>query len=371
MSKSTTGTELMNQINSGEMKFKQSDVAAEVKQTVSEALSDIINTGARVQPLLLDNKRIGWIRALNYSERKVLDRMASSSDERIVVTLLHCTTLTEEEILDLDIHELNSILTRLHRMTLADLSLYPYMSAFITTQASQTLWAGRFDGVFNRRQIDMFDGKTLRLIDRSDLVALWATLSRIREESILKLEQTLNFGTMIKAWAGKSADKYVNDLVKALQAYQSDLIQPWVDVIDYVKLQTKDADKHFEDGFGHSHEDATVQGLLREMQGMFGGDRHEQLMESFYGGQVAEAKAKEDETQRIIAQRRSELEQLEDDGSMIVVTDAEVRKRERDIRTNSMETRLQKQMRDELEGQPEAEEINVGERISKYFQPEE
>lgn len=365
----TQGTQLMNQINSGEMKFKQSDVATQVKQEVSEALSEIINIGARVRPLLLNDKRVGWIRALNYSERKLLDRVVNDSDEQIVAILSHCTTLTEEEVLDLDIHELNSILTRLHHMTLADLSLYPYMSAFVTTQSSQTLWAGRFDGMFNCRQIDMFDGRVLHLIDKPDLVTLWAALSRIREESIAKLEQTLNFGTLIKAWAGKSADKYVNDLIRSLQTYQPDSIQPWIDVIDYVQLQAKDESKHFTDGFGHSHEDNTVQGLLREMHGMLEGDKHEQLMNSFYGGQIAAARVKEEETQQIIAQRRAELEQLEDNGSMIVVTDAEVRKREHDIKTNSIETQLQKRMKEELEGQPESEEINVGERISKYFQP--
>jgi hypothetical protein len=336
-------------------------VAAEVKEKVSEALSEIIQVGARVRPLNLNGKRVGWIRPLSFSERKVMDRHIVEDEERVTVTLLHCTTLTEDEIADLDVHELNSILNRLYKLNLADLSLYPYISAFVTTQSSNNLWTSRHDKLFDRTQIKMFDGKVLPLMALPDHTALWATLSTLRQESIQKLEQTLNFGTLIKAWAGKSADKYIQDLSKALQRYQLDLIQPWVDVIDYVKLQAKDQGEHFDDGFGHSHEDNTVQGLLREMKGMLEGDKHERVMDSFYEKQINEAKEKEAEIQEIIRKRRMQLEQMEDEG-MVIRTDAEVRQRERQIREHSAETRLQQQLHDELSDQPEDEEVPTAQR---------
>jgi hypothetical protein len=361
------GSDLMNQINSGEMKFKQSEIASEVKAQVSEALTEIIQRGARARPLFINSARVGWVRPLAYSERKILDQFSQSADERFTLILSHCTTLTEKEIEDLDIHEFNSLLIHIHRMTLADLSLYPFLSAFITTQQSQALWVSRHDALFNRSELRLFDGSVFKFVAQPDIIPLWASLSSIREDAIKKLEQTQNFGTLIKAWAGKSADKYLNDISKALQSYQPDIIQPWVDVIDYVKLISK-AEKHFDDGFGHSHEDNTVQGLLREMQGMLEGDKHELLMETFYQGQLEEAQRKNEEVQRIIQKRREDLAHL-DDSSMVVLTDAEVRRRERQIREASVETRLQRRMRDELSDQPETDEVDSAERISKYFQP--
>ena len=85
MNQIPSGVDLMNQISVGELKFKQSNVALEVKENVSIAMVEILTLGARVRPLKLNGKRIGWIRPLAYSERKLLDRMIENEEERILL----------------------------------------------------------------------------------------------------------------------------------------------------------------------------------------------------------------------------------------------------------------------------------------------
>lgn len=368
--KETQGTELMRQLNSGELELRQSEIAQEVKGFVTTAMEEIITAGARVRPLKLNGKRVGWIRPLAYAERKVLDRLFEDEDERIVITLKHCTTLTEDEILNLDIHELNSILYRLHTANAADLSLFPYLSAFVTTQMSQNLWNSRHDRVFDKEKIHLPDGGVLSFMAAPDHISLWANLSTIREQSITRLEQSLNFGTLIKAQVGKQADKYVNDLIKSLNGFQPDSIEPWIDIVDFMKVQSQTP--VFGDGYGHSHQDNSVQGLMREMKGMLEGDRHEQLMETFYEKQLNEARRKEDEIQQIIQRRRAELESDDAVDVMVVHTDAEVRRREREIHAGSLQAKFERQLVQELENQGDDMTAAPGnERMAKYFAKEQ
>lgn len=359
------GTQLMNQINSGELRYVQSNVALEVKAQVTTAMDELITFGARVRPLKLGGKRVGWIRPLAHSERKMLDELIEDDSERILLTLTHCTSLSEDAINDLDIHELNSILHRLYAANVADLSLFPYISAYVTTQASRNLWHSRHDKIYDRPFIQLPDGKRLKLLTTPDHINLWSTLCTMRETSIARLEASLNFGTLIKAQVGKGAERYIKELIRSLNQFQPDLIEPWTEAVDFVKLQTDQP--HFDDGFGHSHEDNTVQGLMREMEGMFHGDRHELLMSEFYERQIREAKEKEEKVQAIIQQRRKALEEMDDDGALVVVTEQEVRRREREIRERSTSTVLQQHIR-ELADQEE-EEIPGEARIGKYFEP--
>lgn len=363
MVKSTAGTELMNQISTGELKYKQSEIAKEVKERVSQELEELIMHGARVRPLKLNGKRVGWIRPLYYSERKILDRQIEDNEERIALTLRYCTTLTEDQIYDLDIYELNSILNLIHLANLADYSLFPYLSAFVTTQISQNLWTSRHDRMYDRKDLTLPDGKVLRFMAQSDHIGLWTSLSTIRDQSIRKLEDALNFGVLVKAQVGKGADKYLSDLTRSLSSFQPDQIEPWTEIVDFSRLEQ---DIHYDDGFGHSHQDSTVQGLMREMKGMMDGDRHEQLMDTFYDNQIKAAKKKEEEVLKIVEKRRYEMEQMEDSGSMVILTEAEVRRREKELRTSSPQALLQRQLKQELEGQIDSEDIDES-RITKYF----
>lgn len=365
MSEIPSGVDLMNQISLGELKYKQSNIALEVKEKVSSAMEEIITIGARVRPLKLNGRRIGWIRPLAPSERKILDRMIENEEEKILLVLTHCTTLTEDEVNDLDIYEINSILHRIYSANIADISLFPYISAFCSTQTSQLLWESKHDHTFEQKVITLPDGKSIKLLAPSNHLSLWALLTAIRNRSITRLEESLNLSAIVRAQVGKSADKYVKELVRELNSLKMDQIEPWTEVVDYTKLQS-DA-PHFEDGFGHSHEDNTVQGLLREMDGMMHGDKHEQLMQQFYNKQVNEAQARERELQIRVQKRRSELATLEDDGSLVVVTDAEVKRREREIRARSQG--VVQQSISELASQSD-EAPPSSERITKYFERE-
>jgi hypothetical protein len=48
-------------------------------------------------------------------------------------------------------------------------------------------------------------------------------------------------------------------------------------VLSEVMAETERLER-LEDGWGHTHEDDTLQGILRELNGMIGDDKHEQLM---------------------------------------------------------------------------------------------
>jgi hypothetical protein len=291
--------------------------------------------------------------------------MIEDNDERIVLILTHCTTFSEDEINNLDIYEINSILHRLYSANVADISLFPYISAFCSTQTSQLLWESKYDHMFEQKSILLPDGKEMKLFAPSSHLNLWALLTSIRNRSIMRLEESLNLSAIVRAHVGKNADKYVKELIRELNSLKMDQIEPWTEIVDYVKLQS-DA-PHFDDGFGHSHEDNTVQGLLREMDGMIHGDKHEQLMQQFYNKQVSEAQEKERELQIRVQKRRIELATLEDSNTLVVVTDAEVKRREREIRARSQG--LVQQSITELANQSD-EMPSSSERITKYFERE-
>lgn len=339
------GVDLINQLNDGTLGRKHSQVAIEVKAKVTDAMTELVRVGARVRPLLIKDKRVGWMRPLSFSERKILESQYDNEDDRIRLSIWYCTTLTNEEISDLDLVELNSLLRVMVEANLADLSLFPFISAFTSTQSSINLWSSKHDRIFDKDTIDLPDGSQLRLLCPSDHIQLWSTLCVYRDRAISKLEQAINFSALVKTMAGKNADRYIKDLIKSLNAFEADPIDPWEDIINFSAL---DKDIDFNDGFGHAHQDGSTTGLLREMEGMMTGDRHEQAIQSFYDSQIAEAKRKEEEVQRIIQNRREQLANMEVDDTMVVMTEREVRARETQLRRESGIDQLLQGSRDAL-----------------------
>src|SRR5277367_481223 len=96
--KLTEGVELMNQIYAGGMLKATPEIVQSVRAAVSEACEELLDIGARIRPLMVAGKRIGWVRGLHVTERKILNRWNTSSSEFVEYTLLLATTLTREQL---------------------------------------------------------------------------------------------------------------------------------------------------------------------------------------------------------------------------------------------------------------------------------
>lgn len=322
------GSDMMSDINSGKLALKSSAYAEGVKAKVTQAMTEVVTFGARVRPLMVGGKRIGWARALSYNEKGQLDIWYPSEMERIEQTLRFATTLTQAEIDSLDMVELNSVLKYILRLNLAELSLFPYISAFVSTQASYNLWASG-KNILNAREIHLPDGTSLRQLAAPDHLLLWSALCSMRETTISRLEDAQNAGTIIRGFVGTGADNYNNTIAKALVSLRSEAIDPWLDVINFMSVKELQV---FDDGYGHSHQDNSVEGMMREMTGMTQGDKHEDLMKAFHDTQIRAEEEKQKQLEALIA-RRKKLDEV-DDSTYIVRTEREVFRKEAEIKQN-------------------------------------
>jgi len=315
------GNDLMNDISNGSMAIKSSAYAEKVKIKVTDAMVEILMFGARVRPLLLNGKRVGWAKAMSFSEKKQIDTWYSTETERIETTLTHTTSLTQEEIDSLDMVELNSVLRAVLQLNLADLSLFPYISAFVSTQASFNLWSSKLH--LEPKTITLPDGLKLRQLSIPDHTMLWAALSSSRMDTINRLENAQNAGTIARAFVGTGADNYNNAINKALTSLRSDSIDPWMELINFMNVKEL---QNFNDGYGHSHQDSSVEGLMREMKGMSEGDKHEELMNAFHQTQIRMENEKIKQMKEL-AKRRRALDEV-DESTYIIRTAVEVKKKE-------------------------------------------
>ena len=358
---SSSGVDFMREINEGKIAIKSSVFAEEVKVKTMDAMSELITFGARVRPLILNGSHIGWVKALPFNEKRQLDIWYPDDTSRVEQALLHTTTLSLSEIQNLDSVELNTILKVILNLNLADLSLYPYVSAFVSTNTSFRLSASHASDLLIPRNITLPDGKEFKQLSSPDILQLWVSLCRIRETTIERLENAQNAGTIAKAFVGKGADNYNNAISKALSSLRTDSIEPWMNVINFLSVKT---DRDLNDGFGHSHQDNSTEGLMREMHGMNAGDKHEQLMEAFHESQLHEEREKQKKIEELIARRREILEAADSNEVMVVRTEAEVRKREREIHSQRYGWIEEQQKRDLLNQADE--ELPIESRLSKY-----
>lgn len=328
----TTGSDLMNQINKGEVTPRSSVYALLVKEEISDALIELMTFGARVRPLFLEDEQVGWVRPFSNSERKQVNLWFPSEVTKIQTLLQFCTTLDTPTINDLDTVELNILLRIITKGHLADLSLIPYISAFASTQVSLNLWKSKGDYLFSPKEITLPDGKKLNQIALSDHLRLWAAASSLREEAISRTEASMNAAIVARSMTGGTGwDSYMNSLQTILNYYAPDSLEPWMNIIDFVSYNTKQS--NLDDGFGHSHEDPSTEGLIRELHGMMAGDKHEKLIEQFYNQQLDREKARVDKLTATAKLRREQIEKevsLED--SYVIRTEKEVEEREREIK---------------------------------------
>lgn len=288
----TAGTELLKQIMDGGFARPATATIEAVRDKVTQALTELIDWGFRARPLLRDGLQVGLIRGLHLTERRQLFLWSTEPQARILQILSLATTLPPEELELLDGMEAQRLLQLVDRITEADMSLYPYVSAFTTTTASEILWYGRGAQAasWNNQIAVLPSGHRFTLLAPPDHARLWAGIAAMRERSKRRIDETYNAAIITRALTGKGADKLYSSLKKSQQALLPDLADPWAQI---VREDLKDV--NFEDGWGHAHQDDSVEGIMREVEGMAKMDKHERFMQDFYDKQMAEAKRQEEE----------------------------------------------------------------------------
>jgi hypothetical protein len=130
----------MQRLNDGSLQQAPSAYLEKTRTDITAAIEELLDIGARIRPLLVNEARVGWVRGVLPSERKALQRWITDDVEMIEHLLLLGTTLTIEEIRDLNMLEMRSLSRIVRAMTDSDLKLYAYIGAFVTTGTSEQLW---------------------------------------------------------------------------------------------------------------------------------------------------------------------------------------------------------------------------------------
>ena len=293
-----SGVNLMQRLNDGTLQQAPSAFLSKTREEVSTAIEELLDVGARIRPLRVAGARIGWVRGVHTSERRALKRWLTDDIEFIEHLILLGTTLSMEEIHDLSMVEMRSVSRVIREMTESDMRLYPFTSAFVTTNVSEQMWFSK--GVvltsFGDKRITLPDNKVIRVTTPSDQARLWSTLCNYRVQAKNRLEASQNAVLIIRPWVGKGANPLVSDLKNIGRSLQVDTLEPWKEAV-----QTQ-ADRNFDDGWAHS-EDDSVEGLQRELHGMVNNDRHERLIAKFDAQQRAIAEKQKQAIDTKIADR--------------------------------------------------------------------
>ena len=279
------GLDLMRRIQDGEMQKAPAHQIEAVKRQIIENCEEMLEVGARIRPLLINDEQVGWVRGLHQAERKTLKRWVRNPNDFVLNTLLLATTFTKEEIEAMAAFEVRSLIEVVQRMSEYDLSLYPYMSAYASTSASETLWYGRGEKLTNweNKIIKMPDGKQITILNPPEHARMWAALCQYREQAKKRLEDNFNALFIVRPWAGKSADPIASQLNNVQKTLEPDAMEPWERI---VRVETN---VDLNDGWGHPGD--SLEDLQRELKGMIEGDKHEKLMEE-WARQMTEDAAK-------------------------------------------------------------------------------
>ena len=136
-------------------------------------------------------------------------------------------------------------------------------------------------------------------------------VAAMRERSKKRLDATYDAAMITRALTGKGADKLYAALKRSQQALTPDLDEPWTTVV-----RADSTDINYSDGWGHSHQDDSVEGIMREVEGMTRMDRHEQFMDKFYNHQIAQAQRQEAELEASFRKAIAEVD-MEDHVSIM------------------------------------------------------
>ena len=314
----------MRAINDGRMAQVPTAYVQEVRAKITEACEEILDIGARIRPLITNKKQVGWVRGLHTSERRFLDHWIYNQEDLIVTILTLATTLEKVEIEQLTGLEIKSLLNIVKQMTEYDVTLYPYMSAYVTTMSSENLWHGKGTRLssFENRVITMPDGKQMKIMTAPDHAKLWASLCTYREQAKKRLDENFNAVLIIRPWTGKNADPIAAELRTIARNMTINAVEPWQSVIQFKE------DVDHEDGWAHPGD--SPEDLKREMDAFIAGtDKHEQLMQKFEQQMHDEAEERKAKLNEIVRSHGGPGIFAE---STRILTDAEVRQRERDLK---------------------------------------
>jgi hypothetical protein len=291
------GVDLMRRINSGELKKLPSEYVDKTKSLISEALSEFLDTGARIRPLIVDNKRVGWCRGVHLSERKILQRWSMDLEEFTNNLLRVGTTLPQDYIDGLSGIEIQSLLRLLKEMSDYDLSLFPYIYAFSTTSMSNRLWCSRGRQVsdFENREISLFDNINMKVLAPPDHARFWATMCKQHDDAVVRIDNSMNAALILRGWVGKGTDSLNVELKNIARSLRFDGLEPWETVIRL------DPVINVNDGWAHAED--SLEGLQRELKGMISNDRHERLIETFEKQQREQADSYKEKFNKVVAER--------------------------------------------------------------------
>jgi hypothetical protein len=292
-----SGVDLMKRINDGLIQKAPTEYIQQVRAKITESCEELIDFGARIRPLVVDKKQVGWVRGVHYAERKVLERWAPLPNDFIYHTLRLATSFTPEELENFSAVEIHYLAAVVQRMSEYDMSLYPYLSAFVTTMSSENLWHGKGTllSSFENKKVTLPDGHTMEIMKPPDHTRLWATLCTYREQAKKRLDENFNAVLIVRPWAGKSVDPISSELKAMSRQLQTDSFEPWQNII---KVESS---VDVNDGWAHS--DDTREGIVRELKGMLNNDRHEQLIATFEKQQREAAEERQNKLNKMVEDR--------------------------------------------------------------------
>jgi hypothetical protein len=318
-----SGVDLMRQINDGLLKKAPTEYVERVRGEITEACEELLEIGARIRPLMAGKRQVGWVRGLHPAERKMLNRWLIRQDDIVSNVLSLTTSFSPEEVESFTSTEIRSLLNVIRQMTEYDVSLFPYLAAFVTTMSSENLWHGKGTqlSAFENRVISLPDGKQIRILTPPDHARLWASLCTYREQAKKRLDENFNALLIIRPWVGKNADPIGAELRALARTLATNAVEPWQNII-----QVK-SDVDVNDGWAHPGD--SFEDLKREMDGFIQGDRHERLMEKFEQQMRDEAEARKQKLNAVVQLRGGPGIT---DEIVAILTDAQVREREKNLR---------------------------------------
>lgn len=346
-----SGKDLMRKINAGELKMAPLEYVEEIKDKISENCEELIEVGARIRPLMVDNKRVGWVRGVHAHERKMFKRWVKDPNDFIATILNIATTFSKPEIEALSSIELRSLAEVVKQMSDYDASLYPYLAAYVTTQSSENMWHSRGEGLssYENRIVTLPDEKTITIVLPPDHARAWASLCHYRDDAKRRLDDNFNALFVVRPTAGKSADPVHNELMNVARQLETDSLEPWEKVVRIAP------EVDVTDGWAHAGDSEAD--LLREMKGMLANDKHERLMAAWQKQMEAEADTQKKKLEAIHRERGGPgiTQRME------ILTDAEVKERQKAIKQGNQPKAKPQPTREEREVQP-----SILDRLKRY-----